>query len=110
MRRPEESATAAISLSRGSYKLDWSTNYLGKQTLHYEGGVEIETAVENYGPGVFTDGTTLIHNARLSYSTGELSVFGGVNNLTNENPYVTERAFPVSPIGRFFYVGAKISL
>jgi hypothetical protein len=33
-----------------------------------------------------------------------------VNNLTNENPYVTERAFPVSPIGRFFYVGAKISL
>ena len=110
MRRPEESATAAISLSTGSYKLDWSTNYLGKQTLHYEGGVEIETAVENYGPGVFTDGTTLIHNARLSYSTGELSVFGGVNNLTNESPYVTERAYPVSPIGRFFYVGAKISL
>ena len=110
MRRPEESATAAISLTTGSYKLDWSTNYLGKQTLHYEGGVEIETAVENYGPGVFTDGTTLIHNARLSYSTGELSVFGGVNNLTNESPYVTERAFPVSPIGRFFYVGAKISL
>ena len=110
MRRPEDSAIANISLTRGEYSVGWTTQYLGKQTLHYEDGVEIETAVENYGPDVFTDSTTLIHSLRASYATDGLSVFGGVNNLTDENPFKTERAYPVSPIGRYFYLGATFAL
>ena len=110
MRRPEDSAIANISLTRGEYSVGWTTQYLGKQTLHYEDGVEIETAVENYGPDVFTDSTTLIHSLRASYATDGLSVFGGVNNLTDENPFKTERAYPVSPIGRYFYFGATFAL
>ena len=110
MRRPEDSAIANISLTRGEYSVGWTTQYLGKQTLHYEDGVEIETAVENYGPDVFTDSTTLIHSLRASYATEGLSVFGGVNNLTDENPFKTERAYPVSPIGRYFYFGATFAL
>ncbi len=110
MRRPEDSAIATVSLTRGEYNVGWTTQYLGKQTLHYEDGVEIETAVANYGPNVFTDSSTLIHSLRASYVTDGLSVFGGVNNLTDENPYKTERAYPVSPIGRYFYVGATFAL
>ncbi len=110
MRRPEDSAIANISLTRGEYSLGWTTQYLGKQTLHYEDGVEIETAVENYGPSIFTDSTTLIHSVRGSYSVDGLSVFGGVNNLSDESPYRSERAYPVSPVGRYFYVGATFAL
>mgnify|MGYP001161090898 FL=1 len=110
MRRPEDSAIASVSLSRGEYSVGWTTQYLSKQTLHYEGGVEIETAVDNYGSDIFTDSTTLIHSLRASYVTDGLSVFGGVNNVTDEEPYKSERAYPVSPIGRYFYVGATFAL
>jgi len=33
-----------------------------------------------------------------------------VNNVTDEEPYKSERAYPVSPIGRYFYVGATFAL
>lgn len=36
-----------------------------------------------------------------------LQVYGGVNNLTNAQPYLASSAFPVSGIGRYFFLGAK---
>ena len=35
-------------------------------------------------------------------------VFGGINNLFDNEPAVAELAFPVSPIGRFFYAGIEV--
>jgi hypothetical protein len=36
-----------------------------------------------------------------------LQVFGGVNNLSDVKPFITERAYPASPIGRSFFIGAR---
>ncbi|MDP3209317.1 MAG: TonB-dependent receptor, partial [Rhodoglobus sp.] len=39
-----------------------------------------------------------------------LAVFGGVNNFTNEKPDIGEYDYPVSPIGRAFFAGVKMSV
>jgi len=37
-------------------------------------------------------------------------VYGGVNNLTNEKPYLASSAYPVSGMGRFYFLGVKLRL
>ncbi len=109
MRRPEESAMFSISGVRGDFGLEYSGRYLGKQTLNYESGTEIETVMANFGPTAFTDEIT-IHNLRGTYTGNGYTVYGGINNLTDEQPYISELAYPVNPVGRYFYLGATMSL
>ncbi len=110
MRRPKDSALLNLAMSRGDYGLSLNTQYLSKQLLAYEDGAEIETAMANFGPSAFTDSSTFIHSIRGSYNKGSLALYGGINNLTDESPFITERAYPVSPVGRYFYFGATLSL
>ena len=66
--------------------------------------VEIETAKTLYGDAVFMDATWL-HNVNVSYAAGEATTLaGGIRNVTGERPFATDRAFPVSPRGRMFYL------
>ena len=44
------------------------------------------------------------------YVNDKLNVYVGVNNLTNEKPDIGEVAYPVGPVGRFFYLGFNYSL
>jgi len=50
-----------------------------------------------------------IHDLSASYTfmDDRFEIYGGVNNLTDEDPFVTERAYPVNPVGRFFYAGLR---
>jgi hypothetical protein len=36
-------------------------------------------------------------------------VYGGINNITDERPFITEFAFPVSPQGQFLFVGLEMN-
>ena len=40
----------------------------------------------------------------------KLAVYAGVNNLTNQRPDADATNLPISPVGRFLYVGAKVDL
>lgn len=106
MRRPEDAALFTVSADYGPFSVAWTTQYLSQQLLTYEDGAEIETAMSNFGPSAFSDESTFIHDFRAAYTQDHYSVYGGVNNLTDEEPFITERAYPVSPVGRYFYVGA----
>jgi|TARA_B110000259_G_scaffold116967_1_gene133112 iron complex outermembrane receptor protein len=105
MRRPEQSGTVSFTGAYGPASVTWTTSYLSQQTLSYEDGVEIETAFANYGDAAFTDDATYIHDIRATYQWDAFTVFGGVTNVTDEEPYSTERAYPVSPVGRYAYLG-----
>ncbi|MBB5687201.1 TonB-dependent receptor plug domain-containing protein [Sphingobium boeckii] len=37
-------------------------------------------------------------------------LYGGVNNFTNAKPDIGQNRYPVSAVGRFFFVGAKVKL
>ncbi len=110
MRRPEDAALLTLSVDRGPFSFSWTTQYLSQQLLTYEDGAEIETASVNFGPSAFTDNDTFIHDFRGSFTQASYSLFGGINNVTDEEPFITERAYPVSPIGRYYYVGVTVAL
>jgi iron complex outermembrane recepter protein len=105
MRRPKNSGTLSFTGIYGPASITWSTAYLSQQTLTYEDGVEIETALTNYGPSAFTDNATYIHDLRGTYQKDDFTFYGGVSNVTDVQPYSTERAYPVSPVGRYGYLG-----
>ncbi|MFK7912761.1 MAG: TonB-dependent receptor, partial [Pseudomonadales bacterium] len=110
MRRPKDAALISLSAIRGPFAFSWTTQYLDQQLLTYEDGAEIETADASFGSSAFTDSSTFIHDFRGSYAAERYTVFGGVNNVTDEEPFVSERAYPVSPIGRYYYLGVTLSL
>jgi outer membrane receptor protein involved in Fe transport len=51
------------------------------------------------------------HNIRVSYDVDErFNIYAGINNLTDQKPDFADFNYPISGIGRFFYVGARLSL
>ncbi|KPP88213.1 TonB-dependent receptor domain-containing protein [Erythrobacter sp. HL-111] len=103
--RPEWSGTASVGYTLGSFRFGYSLQYLSEMGL---GDVEIETVDAQFGPIGIAD-EYFIHDLSASYTfmDDRFEVYGGVNNLTDEQPFVTERAYPVNPVGRFFYAGVR---
>jgi len=107
MRRPEWAGQLNASVSTGPFTVALSTSYLSKQTLNYEGGTEIETVDQNYGSSAYTE-DFFTHNLTGRYTFSDNFLFyGGVTNLTDEDPYLTERGYPVSVIGRSYFLGVN---
>lgn len=107
LQRPEWSGRATATYGIGGFNLNYTVTYLGEMALR---GVEIETIDTQFGPSGLT-GETWTHNLGASYTFAEppLEVFGGVNNLSDVKPFITERAYPVSPVGRSFFLGARLT-
>jgi outer membrane receptor protein involved in Fe transport len=102
LQRPELAGNlfAGVQLDRLSVR--YSMQYMDEMGLR---DVEIETAAALYGANGIAD-ETYIHDISASFDiTDRYRIFGGVNNFTDETPFLTEFAFPVSPIGTFYFLG-----
>lgn len=107
LQRPEFSANAFLNYRRGPFSIGWQTQFQSEQALR---SVEIETVDELFGPTGIAD-AVFIHDLNVSYDVSdEIQVYGGVNNVLDRNPFITEQAFPVSPLGRYFFAGARFQL
>jgi outer membrane receptor protein involved in Fe transport len=52
-----------------------------------------------------------VHDINASYSIdSNIQLYGGVNNLTNEMPFITNYAYPVSAKGRYLFLGVNIKI
>ena len=50
------------------------------------------------------------HEIQVSYDVGErFGIYGGVNNLFDAKPGFEYTSYPVSAMGRYFYMGATVS-
>ncbi|WP_158094045.1 TonB-dependent receptor domain-containing protein [Erythrobacter tepidarius] len=105
LQRPEWSGRATASYGIGDFNIDYTVTYLGKMALR---AVEIETFEAQFGPAGITD-ETWTHSIAASYDFTDygIKVFGGVNNISNVKPFITERAYPVSPVGRSVFLGLR---
>lgn len=102
--RPEWSGSGSLSWRYSNLAVQWNTQYLGSQLLR---GAEVETFETIFGPSVKA-APIILHGISARYAaTGQLSVYGGINNLTDKQPLATEFARPTGPRGRFFYAGAE---
>jgi outer membrane receptor protein involved in Fe transport len=101
---PEWSGVGSATWSNGPYSLTYRLQYIGKQAL---AGVEIERQDVEFGPAG-TGPEYYVHDISFSIdATERFTFYGGVNNLTDEEPFANRASYPVSPIGRFFFVGAR---
>lgn len=100
--RPEEAGNIFLGWNWGDLRVGWQSQYLGEMLVSF---LEIDTARTLYGDSVFMD-ETWIHDLNASYNINDgLTLFGGINNLTQESPFGTDHAFPASPRGRMIFVG-----
>ncbi|MBI1251194.1 MAG: TonB-dependent receptor plug domain-containing protein [Alphaproteobacteria bacterium] len=52
-----------------------------------------------------------VHDFQARYDFSSVwSVYAGVNNFTDQEPDIGEVAYPVNPLGRFWYVGVRTNL
>ena len=51
------------------------------------------------------------HDIRVAYDVGKtFTLYGGVNNVFDQKPDFDQLSYPISGLGRFMYVGAKVKL
>lgn len=102
--RPEWSGVGSVTYSRGPISLTYRLQYLGPQVLR---GVEIEDVGTRFGPETRVD-ETFVHDISFNADvTDRLTFYGGVNNLTDKQPFANAASYPVSPVGRFLFLGAR---
>ncbi|WDA41066.1 TonB-dependent receptor domain-containing protein [Erythrobacter sp. BLCC-B19] len=112
IQRPEWAARGAFTWDWKGLSLTWSTTWLDKQGLR---GVEIEDVGTDgsatFSPDNGLSNDTFIHDIAFGYEASEtFEIYGGVNNVFNKKPFVTEQAYPVSPVGTFFFLGVRASM
>jgi iron complex outermembrane receptor protein len=104
LNNPELSLNAGVRWNIGDFTINTNHQYLGEQGLP---AVEIENA-QNFTVA-FAD-ETWIHDASVRWDLSDQhSVTFGVNNLTNEEPFIASVATPVSAIGRYFFLRVSAS-
>lgn len=100
--RPEIAGNLFLDWGYKNFGVSWQSQYIGDMLY---AGLEIETAEALYGEAAFQD-ATWIHDISASWDALEgLRVYGGVRNLFDTQPFITNNAFPASPRGRFLFVG-----
>lgn len=105
--RPKLAGNIHLRWSRGDMSVAWQSQFLDEMLLRH---VEVETADTLYGDIVVMDATWL-HDLNVSYVVGEaMTLHGGMRNVTAEEPFATDRAFPASPRGRMIYLGGAYRL
>lgn len=96
---PEWSGNVTLSWERGPLTAAVQTTYQSEQSV-----AEIED-IGLYGDAAFFDETYIV-DVNASYEISDVwSVYGGVNNVADEEPFSTQTAWPVGPRGRFFFLG-----
>ncbi|MEM6625872.1 MAG: TonB-dependent receptor [Pseudomonadota bacterium] len=107
IQRPEWSGVARISYDRGPLNLSWSTRYQSEQL---NGGTRLEIEDADNFVNAFGD-EVYVHDLFGSWSFDNgLTLRGGVNNVSDEEPYITEFSWPTGARGRYFFFGANIAM
>ncbi|MEL7284074.1 MAG: TonB-dependent receptor [Pseudomonadota bacterium] len=96
---PEWSGNLTLSWDRGPLSVALQTTYQSEQFA-----AEIEDFDDLGEAGFFDD--TYIFDANASYEWSDTTtIYGGINNIADEEPFSTQTAWPVGPRGRFFFLG-----
>ncbi|MBH5323357.1 TonB-dependent receptor domain-containing protein [Aurantiacibacter sediminis] len=103
--RPEWAGVGSLTVGYGPFSLRYGLQYVGSTAFS---GIEIETAEAQVGPAGFAD-EYWIHDISVSYEANDdFTIYAGVNNLTDEQPYPTNFSYPVSPYGTSFFLGITL--
>ncbi len=105
--RPELAGNVYLNWYWGDLRVGTQSQFMDEQLVSF---VEIETAQTLYGDAVFMDAFWQ-HDLNFRYQWDDnLTLYGGVRNVTDKDPFATDFAFPASPRGRFFFFGVDYQM
>jgi iron complex outermembrane recepter protein len=98
---PEVAFSTGLAWDKDGLRIGWESFWQSKQ---YYQGIDVEDpsgfAEPNRDPSFWS------HDVNISYQMNDqFTIRCGVNNLTDERPFKAEAAYPISAIGRNFFVG-----
>lgn len=100
---PEWAGFGSASWNRGAFTLNYGVQYIGSTAA--ASVIQIERVETEFGPAGIAPEYWL-HNLAFNLdATDQITFYGGINNLTDEEPYLSSSAYPVSGIGRTFFLG-----
>jgi outer membrane receptor protein involved in Fe transport len=100
---PEFSGFGNVTWNRGDFTLNYGVQYI--ESTAVASVVQIERIDFEFGPAGFAPDYWIQNLAFALEATDEVTFYGGINNLTDEIPYLSSSAYPVSGIGRTFFLG-----
>jgi outer membrane receptor protein involved in Fe transport len=111
LQRPRVTGSVKLSWDRGPWSLGVQNVYQGKQAVdEIEEVLGLGNNQAVYGDDGFFDSIVITDiNGSYQYSD-ELTIYGAVNNVTDEEPWSTQNAWPVGPRGRTFVLGVSYSM
>ncbi|MEE8046186.1 MAG: hypothetical protein V3T49_05040, partial [Dehalococcoidia bacterium] len=87
------------------FTINYQARYIGNQT-HREVEENLTASFDNAMTGILW-----IHDVSASFTVNEMfTVYGGVQNFTDEEPFATQPSFPTGPRGRYGYLGVTARL
>jgi iron complex outermembrane receptor protein len=98
---PEVAFNTGLAWDKDGLRIEWESFWQSRQFFQ---GVDVEDPSGFAEPN--RDGSFWSHDLNLSYELNDrFTIRGGINNLTDERPFKAEAAYPVSAVGRNFFVG-----
>ena len=107
--RPKYSGNAQVTWLHGPLTVNYGLSWQGKTERYTQ--IE-QKAHPNYDPRYVMYKERWEHDIQLSLDVSDrFTFYGGINNFTDQQPDIAAGfGYPVSAIGRYFYIGAKIKL
>ncbi|MBA4747970.1 MAG: TonB-dependent receptor [Sphingopyxis sp.] len=101
--RPELAFNTGLAWEIGKLRAEWETFWQSRQFYQ---GIDVEDPSGFAEPN--RDGNFWSHDLNFAYDVTEVLTFRfGVNNLTDERPFAAEAAYPISAIGRNYFIGFR---
>ena len=108
LQAPEYQAAFNLLWQRGPLAFNYTLNWFD-ETYRYT-KTEIENNPDIAEPRFHKYSAHVMQNVQLRYAPNDVwSFYGGINNVEDNEPDIGETFFPVSAVGRFFYVGVDYS-
>jgi iron complex outermembrane recepter protein len=105
---PEWAGLFGASWNRDAFTLTYRMQYIGEQAV--ASVIQVERIDLEFGDAGWGD-EYFVHDLSASFDwKDQFTFYGGVSNLTNEKPFIASSAYPVSGMGRFYFIGVKARL
>ena len=105
---PEWIVTGNVRWDWNALNLGWTVRYEDSTLLPGITNEDLDSNPDFADP--LTTGDSFVHDVTAGYEVNEgFSVYGGINNVFDREPFLASLTRPVSPRGQFFFAGVRLN-
>lgn len=106
---PKFQSTTDLTWAKGPFSLDWQVNYMSKMYRYDRQTIESNPNI--VAPKYLKLKERFTHDVSFNYDVDDrMALYGGVNNLFDQKPAIGSKYVPVSAVGRYFFIGARVKM